>query len=367
MGVGPPIIALYMQLKSLGVFDDVHDVIELGAQNVWCPRPQMVKNLFNVFNRPPPSVEMLDRFANWKGSALELHEALGHTYRCIDVDPQFNSIPLDLNFDPCPPEHKSKYDLVTNHGTSEHLLNQYNFFKIVHELAKPGGFMLHAVPFTVHLEHGFFNYQPNFFEALARYNSYKLYGMWVGPGWQSVSLVPWEPEIIDYFTLNSKTTHLLVALVQKQFDKEFAVPFQGIYEQMAPDEAMARYSLIVDGEFYDGRRAKHITKVKVIADEVAQQTMQVRNEYASLHGQYWDAMARLKAAELRVEQEVAPLQAELTASLIRFAALQQGTSAAGWQKRLPSSGPVAATSGRELVRELGRRIKRRLFGTRAKS
>src|ERR1700732_4160718 len=38
-----------------------------------------------------------------------------------------------------------------------------------------------ALPFTVHLEHGFFSYQPNLFEALARYNSYQTLGTWVGP------------------------------------------------------------------------------------------------------------------------------------------------------------------------------------------
>lgn len=322
MGVGPPIIALYTQLKSLGLFDGVHDVVELGAQNVWCPRPQLVKNLFSVFDRPPPSQDMLDRFANWKGSALELHEGLGHTYRCIDVDPQFHSIPLDLNFDPCPADHKGKYDLVTNHGTSEHLLNQYNFFKVVHELTKPGGFMLHALPFTVHVEHGFFNYQPNFFDALSRYNAYKVYGVWIGPGWQSVSLVPWEPDILDYLVLNSKTTHLLVVLMQKQYDKEFSIPFQGVYENTTPDAVMARYSLVVDGEFYDGKRVKYLNKDPVIADEVAKQTAELR-----------DNIARLSAQMAAIDSE-RNSDADLGADL-------------------------GNVRGRDLLRELGFRLRRR--------
>src|SRR5262245_18880111 len=177
MGLGPPILALYRQLKGLGVFDDVKNVIELGAQNVWCPNAELVKTLFRAFGKPEPALEMLDRFASWKGSGLELYEGLGLTYRCIDVDPQFHSICMDLNFDTCPPEHKGKYDLVTNHGTSEHLINQLNFFKVMHELTKSNGYMLHAVPFTAHIEHGFFNYQPNFFEALSRYNSYRMCGI----------------------------------------------------------------------------------------------------------------------------------------------------------------------------------------------
>jgi SAM-dependent methyltransferase len=392
MGLGPQVLALYQQLKGLGAFEGISSVMELGAQNVWCPRAELVKNLFRAFDKPPPAQDMLDRFANWKGSAKELYTALGFDFHCIDVDPQFDSIRLDLNFDECPPEHVGKYDFVTNHGTSEHLLNQQNFFKVVHDLTKPGGLMLHAVPFTAHIEHGFFNYQPNFFEALARYNSYKLLGVWVGPGWQQASLVPWEADILDYMVINSKTTHLLVALSQKMYDTPFSVPFQGVYEPMTPDEVMQRYNLIVDGEFYDGKRVKHITKETVIADKVAQETVVLRNELASLKGQYWDVATRLATAE----NELGPLKSELAASLLRFETLrrefqnalrlpaeveqgpapqseerttaktEQETNAkieaiAAKLERQHTRQAASALSGRELLSELGGRIRRRLF------
>ena len=272
---------LYTQLKQLGVLDGVTEVMELGAQNVWCPRAQIVRQLFDAFSRPDPSADMLRRFADWQGSASELHLALGMNYACVDLDPSFNSIALDLNFDAAPAEHRGRYDLVTNHGTSEHIMNQLNVFQVMHDFtkpggtkpggtkpggAKPGGLMLHAVPFTVHLEHGFFNYQPNFFDALARYNGYKTLGMWVGPDWQLTSLVPWEPSLLDYLVLNAKTTHLLVVLLQRLHDAPFCVPFQGHYETMIPDAAAARYSLVVDGELYDGRRFKQLSKAGAIVD-----------------------------------------------------------------------------------------------------
>ncbi len=95
------------------------------------------------------------------------------SYQCVDVDGRVGTLVLDLNFDSVPADQLSRYGLVTNHGTSEHLINQYNVFKMMHDFTKPNGIMIHAVPFTVHLEHGFFNYQPNFFECLARYNSYE--------------------------------------------------------------------------------------------------------------------------------------------------------------------------------------------------
>jgi hypothetical protein len=44
------------------------------------------------------------------------------------------------------------------------------------------------------------------------------------------------------------------------------VPFQGHYETMIPDAAAARYSLVVDGELYDGKRFKQLNKAGAIVD-----------------------------------------------------------------------------------------------------
>jgi hypothetical protein len=167
---------------------------------------------------------------------------------------------LDMNFDQTPSEYRGKYGLTTNHGTTEHVFNQYNVFRMIHEFTAPGGLMLHALPFTVHLEHGFFNYQPNMFDALARFNSYKTLGVWVGPDWSLLSLIPWEPRLLDYLAFNSKTTHYLVVLQQKLHDTEFSVPIQGVYENMVPESAFGRYQVVVDGEYYSGNRFHQVTR-----------------------------------------------------------------------------------------------------------
>jgi hypothetical protein len=157
-----------------------------------------------------------------------------------------------------PPQARGKYGLTTNHGTTEHVLDQRNAFKMIHDFTAPGGLMLHALPFTVHLEHGFFNYQPNLFDALARYNSYETLGTWVGPDWSLSSLVPWEPRLLEFLTLSAKTTHLLVVLQKKLHDTEFCIPIQGVYEPMLPESAVDRYQLVVDGQYY--RRAQQVSK-----------------------------------------------------------------------------------------------------------
>ncbi len=60
---------------------------------------------------------------------------------------------------------------------------------------------------------------------------------------------------MEFLTLNAKTTHLLVGLQRKLHDTEFCIPIQAAYEPMLPESAKDRYPLVVDGEYYRGRRA----------------------------------------------------------------------------------------------------------------
>jgi hypothetical protein len=291
MGLGPQILELYRQLKILGALEGTRNVIELGSQDFWCPQQNVVRALFSAFARPEPPPELLHTTNAKQLPARLLYEALGLDYQCVDVDGRDGSLTLDFNFDSAPSDHSGRYDLVTNHGTSEHLLNQYNVFKMMHDFAKVRGIMVHAVPFTVHLEHGFFNYQPNFFESLARYNSYEILGLWVGPDWQLTSLVPWQPALLDFMTLSSKTTHLLVAVLRKLHPRDFCVPFQAIYEDRVPDETLNRYSVTIDGESTTGARIKHLTHNDLLAPKYLKEieTLMVsisacRDQIAGLEG-----------------------------------------------------------------------------------
>src|SRR5262245_46216536 len=173
MGLGPPVIELYRQLKLQGALDGITEVMELGSQDFWCPQKDLVIALVKAFGKTVENPALLNTSSANQTPTRLLYEALGIKYNCVDVDGRAGSLVLDLNFDPVPIDQKCKYGLVTNYGTSEHILNQYNVFKAMHDFATAGGVFIHAVPFTVQLEHGFFNYQPNFFKALARHNSYE--------------------------------------------------------------------------------------------------------------------------------------------------------------------------------------------------
>lgn len=99
---------------------------------------------------------------------------LGFGYACIDIDGSPGAIPLDLNYDRVPMEERGRYHLVTNFGTTEHVANQLNAFKVIHDLAAPGGVMIHHLPAQGLFNHGLVNYNPKFFWMLARSNGYRV-------------------------------------------------------------------------------------------------------------------------------------------------------------------------------------------------
>src|SRR5262249_31402912 len=344
MGLGPPVIELYRQLKLQGALEGVTEVMELGSQDFWCPQKNLVTALAKAFGKTVEDPALLNTTNASQKPARLLYEALGIKYGCVDVDGRVGSVVMDLNFDPVPESHKARYGLITNHGTSEHILNQYNVFKAMHDFARVGGVFVHAVPFTVHLEHGFFNYQPNFFEALARYNSYETLGVWVGPDWQLASFVPWDPILLDFLVLNSKTTHMLVVAQRKMYDKEFCVPFQEIYENMVPDDVRSRYAMVVDGEILDGKRVKYLTKDSILAKEYLTQITGLNNWIDAYKGQIDSLRQELAATKYQLDYVRYGLPTSLTELNKK---LESGTTA------------LSGVPGRHLLNELGRRIRRR--------
>ena len=74
-------------------------------------------------------------------------------------------------------EHRNAYGLVTNLGTTEHVANQANAFKIIHDLTAVGGIMMHRLPAQGYMMHGLVNYNAKFFWMLARSNAYRFLDM----------------------------------------------------------------------------------------------------------------------------------------------------------------------------------------------
>ena len=148
---------------------------------------------------PPATVTMttveltLDIFAQRlaKGSAYdhikgglneafagELIERCGMSYLSMDIAKGYKTEVFDLNREDLPARHRKAYDVVLNIGTTEHVLNQYNSFKVIHEATRTGGFMVHQLPVSGYTDHGYYVYAGRMFFELASFNRYEIVDIW---------------------------------------------------------------------------------------------------------------------------------------------------------------------------------------------
>ena len=178
MGLNEHFLGLMIGLKEKGQLNGLR-VMEIGAQqlsdSLLRDRASQEK-LARLYGKSPADLPDFD----WReGGPTELwpharsfYEALGYEYACIDIDGTPGALALDLNYDEVPSAHRGRYDLVTNFGTTEHVLNQLNAFRLIHDLTAPGGVMIHEVPAQGLIDHGFLAYNPKMFRLMGESNGY---------------------------------------------------------------------------------------------------------------------------------------------------------------------------------------------------
>lgn len=216
-------------------------VIELGNQRFRTDKKlkEKVYSILGIPTATPTSVK-------------EFYESIGFKkYLAIDVNTEKDAIALDLNLDLRKEyNYTEQYNLVTNNGTGEHIFNQYTVFKNVHDLCKVGGIMIHNLPFTGYIDHGFYNFQPNLFVEIARSNKYTMKQLWIGSSDGNriekidVSAGYYKNnDFLSKFDMNNWNQNLLVlAIMQKENNDEFRMPFQNMYDADITEETIkSRY------------------------------------------------------------------------------------------------------------------------------
>ena len=103
----------------------------------------------------------------------ELYKLAGFDYVSLDIQDAPFVRKFDLNVDHVPKDLRGRFDLVLNFGTSEHVMNQYNVFEVIHDLMKPGGLTYSMFLINGFGPHGLLRYSSQFVDALARTNGYE--------------------------------------------------------------------------------------------------------------------------------------------------------------------------------------------------
>ncbi len=88
------------------------------------------------------------------------------------------------------------YDVVVNTGTFEHVFDQRQLFKTMHDWCAPGGLMFHSLPTAGWVDHGLYLYTPGLIRCLVASNDYQVLG-WgpyqVSPGNHLLSVALRKP------------------------------------------------------------------------------------------------------------------------------------------------------------------------------
>jgi|TARA_B110000914_G_C15494856_1_gene462655 hypothetical protein len=188
-------------------------------------------------------------------SVREWYLSMGFSdYTAIDVNEQRDAVAMDLNLNLYTDyDYKQQFDLVTNNGTGEHVFNQLSVFENMHNLTRKGGCMIHCLPCYRWVDHGFYNYNPNLFTALATANNYRVSHLWLAQN-NMAELVELDPTVVHRQTDLRRTTNMdtwerdvtVVAISWKSadFDANFRMPIQELYgsDNIDSAEINDRYS-----------------------------------------------------------------------------------------------------------------------------
>jgi hypothetical protein len=169
------------------------------------------------------------------GTTKELYQHYGYEeYLSLDVNEEMDAQIADLNH---PVDLGRTFDLVTNNGTGEHIFNQAAVFENAHNLSHK--YIVHVLPFTPWINHGFYNFNPILFRDLAVANRYESNVFIANRNGQGVELSGDElfaekrPKALEAAIdglLSGFGRDVMVAAIYKKTDnKEFAYPFQGKY------------------------------------------------------------------------------------------------------------------------------------------
>jgi hypothetical protein len=177
MGLRREFLEDLLTLKRLGALDKARRVIEIGSQQLadsFLAATDLLNQTYQIFGRPRVELGSPSGgdFAGTAPPSKPFWTSIGFDYAAIDYDGHRHSIPLDLNTDRVPEKLRQQFDLVVNTGTTEHIANQAQAFRIIHDLTRMGGVMFHEVP-AGSWNHGLINYTPKFFLMLHKLNDYE--------------------------------------------------------------------------------------------------------------------------------------------------------------------------------------------------
>ena len=228
-----------LELYDLGYLKNSKSIIEIGSQEI-----QMHKeDLKQLFDNAGLKSDLIDKYPNMNNWPIRpfcpskyFYESLGiKEYQSIDINGDHGAIVHDLNK---PFEDKSKFnkfDIVTDQGSCEHVFDIAECYRTMHNLAKPGGYIIIAQ--AVWKGNGYFKFDDSFFEGIAAANSYKvIYNSYILTSKNKTKSIngsdyefhiPRHRELFNILDFSKLDQLNIYGVLQKTKEDEFKFPYQG--------------------------------------------------------------------------------------------------------------------------------------------
>ena len=167
---------LFRSLREQGALPLGGSMLELGEANWYgdVPLEQLGEDIYRFAPEAQrkPLFEALDAQNREKGKwwLFAVADIFWKTFLqpkervAIDFHGTESALRLDLNQTI---DLSRTFDIVTNLGTAEHIFNVHQTFKTIHDHTAPKGLMIHGLPFSGWVDHGFYNFNPTFYWDLA--------------------------------------------------------------------------------------------------------------------------------------------------------------------------------------------------------
>jgi hypothetical protein len=237
MGLGLAAVQNTLELHNLGHLKNSKSVLEIGSQELHLKKEDL-KQLFDNAGIKSDLVDEYPNLNNWpekpRCSSKFFYESLGiKEYQCMDMNGDYGAIVHDLNK---PFEDRSKFnkfDIVTDHGSCEHVFNIAECYRTMHNLTKLGGYIIVAQ--AIWKGNGYFKFDESFFEGIAAANNYKIIfnSYVISPGEKTKNgshlqfHIPRNRELFNVLDFSKLEGLGIYGVLQKTKEDEFKIPYQG--------------------------------------------------------------------------------------------------------------------------------------------
>jgi len=228
-------------------------MLQLGRQDIYFSRDEFFAaaalcNFVPSEGPPLPTVSLRPAYDKDVLSDTEFFQRLGFDeVFALDFydDKQHHSIVADLNADTAILGHENTFDFVLDGGTMEHIFHVPNVLANIHRLLKVGGRVMHFVPASNMVGHGFYSFSPCLFIDYYEANHYKIHSVQLqrlkpaalSESWV-LDLYPSNADLDNCLmqggSLDDFAYNLLVVAEKLESSTCGQIPTQGLYRKPLP-------------------------------------------------------------------------------------------------------------------------------------